>query len=126
MSENLGPLTLGQKHDQQVFLGRDISRQRNYSEEVAARIDKEISKMVEECYSKAERLLRDNSDTVENIVSALKEHETLNSDQIKRIMRGEEITGDPDKDRIEEDDSDGNQDNKEGIITIFKPEPQNA
>ena len=127
MSENLGPLTLGQKHDQQVFLGRDISRQRNYSEEVAARIDKEISKMVEECYSKAERLLRDNSETVEKIVSALKEYETLNSDQIKRIMRGEEITGDPDKDRIEEsDDSDGGQEEKESIISTFEPEPQNG
>ncbi len=127
MSENLGPLTLGQKHDQQVFLGRDISRQRNYSEEVAARIDKEISKMVEECYSKAERLLRDNSDTVERIVLALKKHETLHADQIKRLMRGEEITGDPEKDRIEEtDDSDGDQDNKEDIITTFQPEPQNG
>jgi cell division protease FtsH len=126
MSENLGPLTLGQKHDQQVFLGRDISRQRNYSEEVAARIDKEISKMVEECYSKAERLLRENSDTVEKIVSALKEYETLHADQIKRLMRGEEITGDPDKDRIEEDDSDGDQDNQESIITTFEPEPQNG
>ena len=126
MSENLGPLTLGQKHDQQVFLGRDISRQRNYSEEVAARIDKEISKMVEECYSKAERLLRDNSETVERIVSALKEFETLHADQIKRLMRGEEITGDPDKDRIEEDDSDGDQDKSESIITTFKPEPQSS
>jgi cell division protease FtsH len=127
MSENLGPLTLGQKHDQQVFLGRDISRQRNYSEEVAARIDKEISKMVEECYSKAERLLRENSDTVERIVTALKEHETLNADQIKRLMRGEEITGDPNKDRIEEaDDSDGDQKEEESIIKTFKPEPQNA
>ncbi|MEC9489412.1 MAG: ATP-dependent zinc metalloprotease FtsH [Halanaerobiales bacterium] len=127
MSENLGPLTLGQKHDQQVFLGRDISRQRNYSEEVAARIDKEISKMVEECYSKAERLLRENSETVEKIVSALKEYETLHADQIKRLMRGEEITGDPDKDRIEEsDDSDGDQDNKESIVTTFEPEPQNG
>jgi cell division protease FtsH len=127
MSENLGPLTFGQKHDQQVFLGRDISRQRNYSEEVAARIDKEISKMVGECYSTAERLLRDNSETVEKIVAALKEHETLNADQIKRLMRGEKITGDPEKDRIEEsDDSDGDQDNKEVIIKTFKPEPQNA
>ncbi|RCW52691.1 MULTISPECIES: ATP-dependent zinc metalloprotease FtsH [Halanaerobium] len=126
MSENLGPLTLGQKHDQQVFLGRDISRQRNYSEEVAARIDKEISKMVEECYSKAERLLRENSDTVEKIVSALKEYETLHADQIKRLMRGEEITGDPDKDRIEEDDSDGDQEKQESIITTFEPEPQNG
>ncbi|MFP4020942.1 MAG: ATP-dependent zinc metalloprotease FtsH [Halanaerobium sp.] len=127
MSENLGPLTLGQKHDQQVFLGRDISRQRNYSEEVAARIDKEISKMVEECYSKAERLLKDNSETVEKIVSALKEYETLHADQIKRLMRGEEITGDPEKDRIEDtDDSDGEQDEKESIITTFQPEPQNG
>ncbi|MFN2340704.1 MAG: ATP-dependent zinc metalloprotease FtsH [Halanaerobium sp.] len=127
MSDNLGPLTLGQKHDQQVFLGRDISRQRNYSEEVAARIDKEVSKMVDECYSKAERLLRDNSETVEKIVSALKKFETLHADQIKRLMRGEEITGDPDKDRIEEaDDSDGELDNKEGIITTYKPEPQNG
>jgi cell division protease FtsH len=125
MSENLGPLTLGQKHDQQVFLGRDISRQRNYSEEVAARIDKEISKMVEECYSKAERLLRENSETVEKIVAALKEYETLHADQIKRLMRGEEITGDPDKDRIEEDDSDG-EDKQESIITTFEPEPQNG
>jgi cell division protease FtsH len=109
------------------FLGRDISRQRNYSEEVAARIDKEISKMVGECYSTAERLLRDNSETVEKIVAALKEHETLNADQIKRLMRGEKITGDPEKDRIEEsDDSDGDQDNKEVIIKTFKPEPQNA
>src|SRR6056297_2043130 len=127
MSENLGPLTLGQKHDQQVFLGRDINRQRNYSEEVAARIDKEISKMVEECYSKAERLLKENSETVEKIVSALKEHETLHADQIKRLMRGEEITGDPEKDRIEEaDDSDGEQEENESIITTFQPEPQNG
>ncbi|MGM0548894.1 MAG: ATP-dependent zinc metalloprotease FtsH [Bacillota bacterium] len=123
MSENLGPLTLGQKHDQQVFLGRDISRQRNYSEEVAARIDKEISKMVEESYSKAERLLKDNSETVEKIVTALKEYETLNADQIKRIMRGEEITGDPDKDRIEEDSS--NQAESDELITTFKPEKNN-
>ncbi|SDK98032.1 ATP-dependent zinc metalloprotease FtsH [Halanaerobium congolense] len=127
MSENLGPLTLGQKHDQQVFLGRDISRQRNYSEEVAARIDKEISKMVEECYSKAERLLRDNSETVERIVAALKEHETLNADQIKRLIKGEEITGDPNKDRIDEPgDSDGDKKKKESIIKTFKPETQNA
>ncbi len=122
MSENLGPLTLGQKHDQQVFLGRDISRQRNYSEEVAARIDKEVSKMVEECFSKAERLLRENSETVERIVEALKEHETLNSDQIQLLIQGEEITGDPDKDIVEE----GSEESEEnsGVVTTFRPEPQ--
>ncbi|SFL81568.1 ATP-dependent zinc metalloprotease FtsH [Halanaerobium salsuginis] len=123
MSENLGPLTLGQKHDQQVFLGRDISRQRNYSEEVAARIDKEISKMVEECYSKAERLLKENSAIVERIVLALKEHETLNADQIRLLIKGESITGDPDKDIFSENDSDNNTNLPEGV-TVFKPEPQ--
>ncbi len=119
MSENIGPLTLGQKHDQQVFLGRDISRQRNYSEEVAARIDKEISKMVEECYSKAERILEENSDKVKRIVEALKKFETLNSSQIKKLIKGEEITGDAEKDEAENDDSDN-------TIKVFKPEPQNG
>lgn len=123
MSENLGPLTLGQKHDQQVFLGRDISRQRNYSEEVAARIDKEVSKMVEECFSKAERLLRENSETVERIVTALKAHETLNSDQIQLLIQGKEITGDPDKDVLEEKASEEDEKEK-SVITTFKPEPQ--
>jgi len=123
MSENLGPLTLGQKHDQQVFLGRDISRQRNYSEEVAARIDKEVSKMVEECFSKAERLLRENSETVERIVVALKEHETLNSDQIQLLIHGEKITGDPDKDIVEEEGSEESEENS-GVVTTFRPEPQ--
>lgn len=124
MSENLGPLTLGQKHDQQVFLGRDISRQRNYSEEVAARIDKEISKMVEECYSKAERLLRENSEVVEKIVTKLKEHETLNNDQIRLLIDGKDITGDTDKDIYKEDDSDDNK--NESIIKTFQPDPQNG
>ena len=91
MSEKLGPLTLGQKHDQQVFLGRDISRQPNYSEEVASEIDREISSIVENCYRKAESLLEENSETVEKIVKELKRHETLNSDQIHKIMNGEEL-----------------------------------
>jgi len=91
MSEKLGPLTLGQKHDEQVFLGRDISRQRNYSESVAAEIDAEVSSMVDQCYRKAETLLKENSDAVERIVKALKEYETLNADQIKQLLEGKEI-----------------------------------
>lgn len=126
MSENLGPLTLGQKHDHQVFLGRDISRQRNYSEEVAARIDKEISKMVGECYSKAERLLKENSETVERIVAGLKEHETLNSDQIRLLIDGKEITGDTDQDIYEDNNAQDTEEEKEEIIKTFQPEPQNG
>ena len=100
MSEKLGPLTLGQKHDQQVFLGRDISRQRNYSEEVASEIDREISSIVEKCYRKAESLLEENSETVERIVKELKKRETLTAEQIHKIMDGEELEEPEKKDKV--------------------------
>ncbi len=107
MSEKLGPLTLGQKHDEQVFLGRDISRQRNYSESVAAEIDAEVSSMVDQCYRKAENLLKENSDAVERIVAALKQHETLNADQIKKLIEGEELDIEKESQPDREQESEG-------------------
>ncbi|MDI3547990.1 MAG: cell division protease FtsH [Halanaerobiales bacterium] len=91
MSEKLGPLTLGQKHDEQIFLGRDISRQRNYSEEIAAEIDKEISSIMEYCYQRAETILKENTAKVERIVRALKERETLDSTQLQKLIKGEPL-----------------------------------
>ena len=123
MSEKLGPLTLGQKHDQQVFLGRDISRQPNYSEEVASEIDREISSIVENCYRKAESLLEENRETVEKIVAALKEHETLNSDQIHKIMNGEELDPPENKEKVNktfeetQDNEDNENNNDENVET---------
>lgn len=109
MSEKLGPLTLGQKHDQQVFLGRDISRQRNYSEETAAEIDQETHSIMDHCYDRAERLLKDNTAKVERIVRALKERETLNSDQLKKLIEGEPL------DEIEEKKEDTSKEDKNNI-----------
>ncbi|GAB6099796.1 ATP-dependent zinc metalloprotease FtsH [Halanaerocella petrolearia] len=86
MSEELGPLTLGQKQNEQVFLGRDISRSRNYSEDVAAAIDQEIKSLIEGCYQRAEDILSKNSDMVEDMVVALKEKETLDKEDIKEII----------------------------------------
>jgi cell division protease FtsH len=60
---------------------------------------------------------------VERIVAALKEHETLNSDQIKLLIEGKEITGNPDKDVIEEETSEKDEKAK-SVVTTFKPEPQ--
>ncbi len=91
MSEKLGPLTLGDKEDGQVFLGKDLSTSRNYSEEVASEIDQEISTIIEQCHRKAKDLLKDNAKTVERIVENLKEHETLNSDQIQKLVEGKQI-----------------------------------
>jgi cell division protease FtsH len=86
MSEKLGPLTLGQKHNEQVFLGRDISRSRNYSEEVASQIDKEAKDLVSKCYETARTILTENRDMVEDMVAELKEKETLNRREIKTII----------------------------------------
>ena len=86
MSEKLGPLTLGQKNNDQVFLGRDISRSRNYSEEVASDIDTEIKHIVESAYERAMDILSDNKEMVEEMVAQLKEQETLEKDDIKDII----------------------------------------
>ncbi|MGM0501304.1 MAG: ATP-dependent zinc metalloprotease FtsH [Bacillota bacterium] len=86
MSDKLGPLTLGQKNTDQVFLGRDISKSRNYSEEVASDIDMEIKNIVEGAYQRAIDVLEDNQDMVEEMVARLKEEETLEKDDIKEII----------------------------------------
>jgi len=104
MSEKLGPLTLGDKEDGQVFLGRDLSTRRNYSEEVASEIDKEISSIIEQCHRKAKDLLKENSDIVERIVVNLKKHETLNADQIQKLIEGEELE-EPETDEAEESEA---------------------
>ncbi len=92
MSDKVGLLTLGQKHDEQVFLGRDISSNRNYSEQVAAEIDREVRSIIEYCHEKAQNSLKENREAVERIVNALKEKETLNAKQIHKLIEDKELT----------------------------------
>lgn len=87
MSANLGPLTFGNKQDL-VFLGRDIARDRNYSEEVAAAIDKEVKDMVQGCYARAESLLRENRERLQAIADALIEKETLEGEELEALLEG--------------------------------------
>jgi len=86
MSENLGPLTFGNRSDQ-VFLGRDIARDRNYSEEVAKAIDAEVRRMIEECYQRAESLLIEHKEKLELVASTLMEKETLEADEFAALMQ---------------------------------------
>ncbi len=89
MSEKLGPLTFGHKQEQ-VFLGRDIARDRNYSEEVASAIDQEVRRIIDECYDKATRLLKENRDKLDLLAQTLLEQETLHADELERLlMEGE-------------------------------------
>ncbi|CAA7599909.1 Peptidase family M41 [Acididesulfobacillus acetoxydans] len=85
MSEELGPLTFGHK-EEQVFLGRDIARDRNYSEAVAYAIDKEARRIIDDCYQKAESVIRQNLDKLHVIAQALMEKETLQAKEFADLM----------------------------------------
>jgi cell division protease FtsH len=84
MSE-LGPLTFGHK-EEQVFLGRDISRDRSYSDTVAYEIDKEARNIIDDCYLKAEKLIKENIKKLHAIAKALMEKETLDVTSFDAIM----------------------------------------
>ncbi|MDD4775586.1 MAG: ATP-dependent zinc metalloprotease FtsH [Syntrophomonas sp.] len=86
MSEELGPLTYGHKSEE-VFLGRDISRDRNYSDAVAYAIDKEAKQYMENSYKKAEHILRTNMERLNLIASILIEKETMDADEFEEIMK---------------------------------------
>lgn len=86
MSENIGPVTFGHRQDQ-VFLGRDIARDKDYSEEVAAEIDKEVRYFMEDAYAATEKLLSDNIDKLHVIAKALMEKETLEEEEINQLVK---------------------------------------
>jgi len=86
MSE-LGPLAFGKK-EEQIFLGREISQHRDFSEETAIKIDQEVSRIISEQYERAKKILSDNKIAMEALTQALLERETLDSVQIRRIAAG--------------------------------------
>ncbi|GAB6172527.1 ATP-dependent zinc metalloprotease FtsH [Paradesulfitobacterium aromaticivorans] len=85
MSDELGPLTFGHK-EEQVFLGRDIARDRNYSEAVAYAIDKEARRIIDECYQKAQNLIKQNMHKLHAVAEALMQKETLEAKEFAAIM----------------------------------------
>ncbi len=84
MSKNLGPMTYGS--GEEVFLGKDFTSRKDYSEEVAAQIDKETRDIVDRAYSKAESLLKDNIDKLHEVAKALLGHETLNAEEFEIVF----------------------------------------
>ena len=88
MSEKLGPLQLG-KRSGPVFLGRDFHEERNYSEEIAAKIDAEVRRIVDSSYETAIRLLSENRDIMDKIVHVLLEKETIGAEELDRLVNGD-------------------------------------
>jgi len=87
MSDRLGPLTLGRRHGN-PFLGRDLMEDRNYSEEVAKAIDEEVRMIMDECYSRARKILDDNRPTMDRIVEVIRERETIEREEFETLMSG--------------------------------------
>ncbi len=85
MSEELGPLTFGRKQEQ-VFLGRDIARDRNYSEAVAFSIDKEARRIIDRCYNKAKEVLEENIDKLHLVAEELMKTETLEAEEFTKLL----------------------------------------
>jgi len=90
MSEKMGPLTFGKK-EEQIFLGREIAQHKDYSEETAVEIDKEVRRIIEEALTKTEALLKEKEDKLDKLAEALLERESLNAQEIEELMEEDAV-----------------------------------
>ena len=108
---DLGPLTFGKK-EEQIFLGREISQHRDYSEDTAIKIDGEVRKLINYGYETAKGILEGNRETLQKIASALLEREVLDASEVMMLVEGKELP--PMKSPAKPDD---------GVQQVLKPEP---
>jgi cell division protease FtsH len=85
MSRTLGPLAFGKK-EEMVFLGREISEQRNYSDEVAYQIDQEIRELIDTAHERAKDVLTSQADKLEKIATLLVQEETIEGDELEALF----------------------------------------
>ena len=101
MSEKLGPLSYGSK-EEEIFLGREIQKHRDYSEKTAIEIDDEIRKIVSDAMKRAEKILSDNIDLLHKLSKELLEREILDSSEINTIINGGELPPPPENGKDKE------------------------
>ena len=90
MSDILGPLSFGKK-EEAIFLGREISQHRDYSEQTAQTIDREVRDIVERNYQRAKQLIAENIAALHRIAEALLEFETIDGEEVDKLIRGEKL-----------------------------------
>jgi len=122
MSDVLGPISFGEGHNHQVFLGRDFNNQRNYSEEVACEIDKEVRKYIEDAYEECRTIITDNVDKLHLIAQALIERETLNASELEELMTKGKIS---DAGVVADAPADQNSDGKPAELPV-QPVPESV
>jgi cell division protease FtsH len=86
----LGPLTFGKK-EEQIFLGREIAQHRDFSEETARQIDLEVRRLIDEAYQSAHSIVESNADAMHRIAAALLERETIDAEEVRMLIEGEEL-----------------------------------
>lgn len=116
MSDSLGPRVYGD-NDAEVFLGRDVVTHKNLSDSTAELVDQEITRIIEEQYSRARGIIEENRDKIKKMAEALLDWETLESDQIDQIMRGER----PDPPSADDGSSGGETSGLQGDVTDQGP-----
>ena len=106
MSDELGPLTFGKKQDM-VFMGRDFSRERDYSEAIAYSIDKEARQIIDDAYNRAEKILNDNMDKLHKVAKVLMEKETIEAEEFYQLMEddGNPLNDDKGNDEVKDEGS---------------------
>jgi cell division protease FtsH len=109
---SLGPLTFGKK-EEQIFLGRELSQHRDFSEETAREIDSEVRRLVNTGYEKAKNVILENRDAMVRIALALLEREVLDANELKLILEGKQLPA-----RVIPQKGDG-----DGVQQVLKPEP---
>ncbi|HZH58539.1 MAG TPA: cell division protein FtsH, partial [Metabacillus sp.] len=115
MSEKLGPLQFGQAQGGQVFLGRDLHNEQNYSDAIAHEIDMEIQRFIKESYERARQILTENREKLELVAQTLLEVETLDAAQISSLVETGKL---PDRPVVVNDDKeDKSEDVKVNIHT---------
>jgi cell division protease FtsH len=97
MSDKLGPLQFGQAQGGQVFLGRDLHNEQNYSDAIAYEIDLEIQRIIKESYARCKKILTENRDKLDLIAKTLLEVETLNAEQIKYLVDNGKLPDNPEE-----------------------------
>jgi len=90
MTEELGPISYGQK-DEQIFLGREISRNRDYSDKTAEAIDSLMRTIIEEQVQRTTTILKEHREELERLAQALLEHELLDREEIMKVIAGDTL-----------------------------------
>jgi cell division protease FtsH len=114
---DLGPLAFGKK-EEQIFLGREIAQHRDFSEDTAIKIDQEVRRIISEQYERARKILLDNSEAMHRLVEALLEYESLDLEQMKRVIAGLPVDDREQANQAPEDD--GTKEQEESVKSPFK------